>query len=365
MHQKFGRIPTIALIFLGFILVACKKSEVPSNDSLTFPSSNRNIYLTVDCKIIDHSGNTIRAYPYDQCIFLETGRMLVEDQDASLSYIDENGTTIWKLDIKTHHMFNLSHDKKTILAIGSEDIVVDNTLFRMDVLYRIDWSGKILSKWKVSENFPLLNQLIGLETKNTGTGWFGRSKAKREISHANSIYEIPPNSLEKKLPAFSAGNVIVNLNTMHSKLIILDPDLKKILMVSKPISYVHDAQVLSTGDILLFRNWYHSEKENSQIEYLDPEEQTVRLAISGDEKFNFQSELFGSVQKLADNRYLISFNDRKRNGPQKCEAHILNKNGSSIWNYVNSSPRAKLNRCPSIQRAKIADLDAFLANNKY
>lgn len=368
-HLRARHLPALVFLLCLF-LCSCRQ------EGLSFPSSNGNLYLAVDCQIINAEGQLVRMYPYEQCTFLDDGRMLVETGNAHLSYLDTDGRLIWTLKVGSHHMFSLSNDKKVIYLIGSEDHKIGSVIYRLDVLYRISWDGEILSKWRVRENLAKLRELMNVRPEDYSPvnpqKWFKtNTKGTRELTHGNSIQVIPPNDLEKTLPAWAAGNVMVNLNATNShwaennRLLIFDPSLEKILWVSKRIGYVHDVHVLPSGNILLFNNNFSFEPRKSAIEEIDPRDESVKVAISGDAALSFSADLLGCAQKLNPEEYLLAFTDREKGQPQRCEVHIVNPKGKSLWSYKNPYIDSDNVKCPSVQRARVLDLSGFLRKSTH
>ncbi len=357
------------LIFLS-ICSSCTWLNSPTDSpEFEFPTEQKNIFLVSDCKIINSQGAVVRKWPFDQCQFLDDGGMIAQGSDAVLSHFDKNGRLLWAKNIRSHHMFSLSLDKKTILVFGSEDTKIGNDLYRTDVLYRINLAGEILSEWRVKDDPKLLQQLTNSNAKlpraKTGERWFAYTKADLEFSHANSIYEIPPNSVAQKIPAFQSGNILVNLNTFDNRFFIFDPTLQKVLWTSELTQHAHDAQVMPNGKILFFSNWMNSDAEASSIKELDPLNNSIDVKFSTLENGDFQSSTYGTVQKLRGQRYLVSFNDRKRVNPQKCEIHVVDITGKSLWRFENERNQTDPKRCPPVFVARVQDLSAFLANNRY
>ena len=109
---------------------------------------------------------------------------------------------------------------------------------------------------KILHRAPMVNFLKGERKRWTGVLVLKALKADSESSHFNSFYEIPENDLSAKVDWLKPGNLIVN--SLVLGVLVFDTTLSKVLhrFVHKGSHWhsVHDVQVTSSGEILLFNN---------------------------------------------------------------------------------------------------------------
>jgi outer membrane protein assembly factor BamB len=127
---------------------------------------------------------------------------------------------------------------------------------------------------------------------------------KQEVSHVNSLQEIPENA--SAIPAFRKGNLLFH-DSMSRSVYVADAALRKILWKFSlaPLGYelVHDLQVLPNGNLLIFVNFTEKEPKRSRVVEFDPSNGKEIWTAGPEDLF---SELQGSVQVLDDGTYLVS-----------------------------------------------------------
>ena len=132
-----------------------------------------------------------------------------------------------------------------------------------------------------------------------------------EITHFNSIFEIPAIKIINQLPYLKEGNFIVN--GREDGLFILSPDLQRVefftVLPQSVRHQVHDAQVLENGHLLIFNNMTLGSTEElrySSIQEIDLQTNELVFEFTSIPKTAFFSPVSGAVQKLDEDHYLIS-----------------------------------------------------------
>ncbi len=289
------------------------------NSSFSYSIELKNYQLINGCTIREMNGRTFKTFPGQICIIMENGS-IVSATDNHLILINKKSEVVWEIPGHFHHQVNLSLDGKRILAISSELINVKQTPIRQDSLLIVDLEGKILHKQIARE---ILQQagLMG-ESMLMSLTLQEIFKVKNEISHFNSFYEIPKLSGTDHPSYLKEGNYIVN--GTGSGFFILSSNLKKVLHHEQPkVSYhsrMHDVQVTSQGNYLLFNNLVVTGKGlidfegkgpgplllHSAIMELKPSNLKIVNQFEATPKSMFYSAFCGGIQELDKDTWLFS-----------------------------------------------------------
>ncbi len=264
----------------------------------------RSRHIVRHCDILSLDGTLIKRFPGRYCLFLDDGRF-ISGGDHGLKMYDKNQSVVWSIPGHFHHQLNWSDQRKSFLALSSEFVQQGEKNIRQDVFLKIDLKGKILHRQNLS--------VIGEERSPMPTYWTanvaGGIESKWELSHFNSIHEIPENSRYPGDPIFKPGNIIVN--EVGANAYILTPDLSKVLLriLFKKSKLTHDAQVTKRGTILLFSNESLPPSEGgpySSVDEVDPKTGKLLFRFTGSPLQLFYSKNCGGVQELDSKTILIS-----------------------------------------------------------
>ncbi len=234
------------------------------------------------------------------CIFLDDGSFL-SATSTSLRRFSKMQEVLWEVKDIFHHQLNLSVDKKRILALASDVVTRNGKKQRDDVFIILDLDGKILARKSflplmVKRKIDPLLWTTGKRLQEIG--------ADNESSHFNSIYEIPANDNENKFSWMRQGNIIVN--SLRLGAFVLGPDLEKILH-SKKFDFshfhdVHDVQINSKGEYLLFNNRVSTKTDAriSAIQKFDEGKNSLTFNFQSNPPEMFYSPACGGVQEFND-----------------------------------------------------------------
>ena len=262
-------IPTLAVLIL--VIVSVKFGRPQIQDAVDFR------FLTIECSVYDVSGKILYTKNDTGCAFGPGGEVLTMDPKL----FDRRDVEIASGNFLTHHMIKYSNDGKSLLFVEAENTDFRGEQVKSDCFSRRDFDFKLQKQWCLKDHIEEMRQL-GFEFNPTKTdNWETRYKslAGMEISHANSIHEIPDNSAAAKHPAFQKGNYLINVYGPSGALLIVDSEMKKILWSTNMNAFVwnqpfdlegfkiagqsegnrlilrllnHDDQVLPDGKILTY-----------------------------------------------------------------------------------------------------------------
>ncbi len=265
-------------------------------------------HLVQGCRILDQQGLPLQQFPGEMCLFFEDGSF-ASATISGLTYFDQADTPRWTIPGHFHHQLNISQDGKRILAISSTTVQRQGVPVRMDTLMVISREGKVLHQTQMDE---MLQQKKLPELRwPTSEVIVQVTGAATELSHINSIYEIPRIQRSGPWGAFSEGDIIVN--GLDQGMFVLSPDLSRIkyhtVFNTSWGHRVHDLQVTERGTFLFFNNVHSASSEQDQfsaIQELDPHSGRIIFVFTAQPRSIFYSAYCGGVQELDSDRLMFS-----------------------------------------------------------
>lgn len=335
---------------------------------VVYSNELKGLHLVRGCDIFTNEGKLLRTFPGGYCAFLDDGSY-VSVNERSLKRINHKKEILWEHPYQAHHMVNLSVDKKNILVLFRVPYKkINGAQVLQDMVAVLNLNGKILHKNYSSKIFAdsgvksFLWHYMYPTTPVPG-------QEGVEISHFNSIYEIPVIK-RRNLPDYlKEGNFIVN--GLQSGTFILSADLKSVLhSFIVPTSYnhkIHDVQISNKGNYLYFNNQV-LRKDNFSMEYpvdgnkitnnvhssveeADPVTMKVLRKFEASPKEMFYSVISGGVQELNEDTWLFT--------------HFLQ--GTYVYSWKNrtmksiASTHVKDHKYYPTQDVKAFDLGKFLS----
>lgn len=356
-------------LFIICITVSIFYRVIALNRGFRFDS---DFYILAGCSVLNANGIPIKKFPYEVCLPMDDGGLIVRsrenDSDSfGIKRIDQSGKVVWEILLPFHHLINFSEDKKFIFAIGSEEIMLDDGIWRADIFYKIDVDGKIISEWHMKDNlsvgvikeFKSLKQVLYKNIKHKKNS----SQTKYEIAHSNSIFEILPNDFELKDKRFKRGNIIVSL---LGRIIVLDDQLKSILWVSRRAIQAHSVSFQKNG-ILLFNS---ESNYRSSVELWDPISESTIFELGFFDQVFFHSTVLGGVRPMANRKYLIWYNHFENWGSisptPETGIMVVNEKGEAVWrqSYKTEIINNQKREPDQITQAQYINLREFFKNSR-
>ena len=317
-------------------------------------------YVRFPCSIFDRGGKLIYAKEgYNQCDFASDGSLVgFNMQNTRLDFFDRKDKLVWSEPLDVHHSLNFSENEEQIIAVHKEGFPLNGQRVKGDCVSVRDRSNRVLKQWCLKDH---INELESL-------GYEFRPRPNMEISHTNSVYEIPPNARAATDPAFAPGNYVINLFMTSYAVIILDRQMQKILFHKnfKTFKYgpfqrrimIHDVQINQRGNLFYYVNFIKKENFTQACNYLseliersedtpytpllpawfsaiwetDPRTDAILWSYRGETLESFKSDVFGSATML-DNGNLL-YTDITGGG----QVIEVNSRGEVLWSIKNPSP---------------------------
>ena len=249
----------------------------------------------------------------------ENGDVLAIFEGLGLIKVDRNSRLLWARFGGFHHDLEVTGEGLIYVLTREPRIIPEyHTELPMleDFVAVLDADGNELSRVSVLKALEasglhgLLNGLVGKHG---------------DLLHTNTI-ELLDGRLADRLPAFSAGNVLICSREL-SIIAVLDLALEKAVWTAhgrwgKP----HQPTVLDNGNMLIFDNRGHFDR--SQVLEFDPVTSEVEWALRGDPPDDFYSWECGSNQRLPNGNTLVTESDRGK-------AFEVTPDATIVWKYLN------------------------------
>ena len=336
--------------------------------STNFVFAEQTEHNVINCEIYDMNKQLIRRVPGKMCIFLDNGGF-ISAQKENLVYYDNLRNEVWSQKIYPHHQMNLSIDQNSILVLGSQTQKMKGPKktekVRFDVLYILNLDGKILQTFDFYKNKNQFNKLQWLNAEKRKHSQIGAkelySGVDWELTHANSFYEIPENTISATLPAFQKGNYIIN-DISLMLVFILSSDLKKILWQSTLLPEVwtmlHDVQVKPDSNLLVLYDNGTPERPQTRLVEFDVLQDKIHWQFPSVLTSTFYSKKMGGVQVLKNGHFL--YNDIT----DIPVAHEIDRQGKMIWSLTPRFQYASKTKMEPFQQIKRFDLSPFLKKHR-
>ncbi len=293
--------------------------------SSAFATDWKELHLTNGCRIYTMTGKQLRSFPGFMCLFFDNGNF-ISASETHIRLINKNSEVVWEVPGSFHHQMNLSNDGQRIMTLDSVIVETPKGKMRADVPTIISLDGKVLYRVSAEEIMKQTKQLsLDFYLNPELVRKFG---VHQEISHFNSIYEIPKITA-RNVPAYiKEGNIIVN--GLSLGIHILSPDMKTVLhqtrFPSSDYHWVHDVKVKENGNYLFYNNMDAEPSRNrgafpttkllsgSTIENYSSSVQEITPALKNVFTFNaspksmFFSRICGNVQEIDQDMMLFTHN---------------------------------------------------------
>ncbi|MCP4200857.1 MAG: hypothetical protein GY769_02855 [bacterium] len=271
----------------------------------------------------------VRLLPDCSLLGLALGRAIVE--------YDWNGELVWEVPIENA----IPHHDLIRRANGNTMVLILRGGERTDDILEINRAGDTVWEWKSGEH---LDAYYALET------------ASAEITHLNSIQELPPNKwFDGGDSRFRPGNLLISARNMNA-IFLIDRATKEVVWTySHELDRQHEALMIAkgfprAGNIVLFDNGYASTHvyRQSRILEIDPSDKAVVWSYDAE---GFYSPTGGIEQPLPNGNVLISSTRGRR-------AFEINRAGRTVWEWAppfepNRPSRIAYDHCPElVARAK-------------
>jgi hypothetical protein len=232
-------------------------------------------------------------------------RPRISDESRYLMRVDWTGKLIWKRRLLVHHDVEVTPQGK-ILVLGFKRRLIPQVHAdietRDDELMMLDQGGEVLETRSLYEAFRARPDIFRLRQvrPNTlgGEPWV-------DLFHSNSVEWMYREHLFERDSIYGSGNVLVCSRYQHI-VAILNWGRNEIVWAwgQGQISGPHDAQVLESGNILIFDNGLG--RKCSRVIELEPLSGEIVWEYKAPEPSDFYTRGRGSAQRLPNGNTLIT-----------------------------------------------------------
>jgi hypothetical protein len=265
---------------------------------------------------------------------------LINDDGRFVMKMTFDGEPVWKRSILSHHDLIPAPDGGyLVLTFNFRRIpsIHPSIDIRDDQITHLSNDGEIISE----------TSLYDLLTAEGSTFSFQPVQPTQreqetfiDLFHANALHWIP-DSLRKSTQPFSPGSLVVTIRHQDT-IAIVDWDRKEATWTwgQGIISGPHDAQILPSGQLLLFDNGLS--RGWSRVIEVDPKTRKLSWQYHAPRRRSFFSPSRGGAQRLSNGHTLITDSDSG-------SAFEITPRGRQVWRYRNphqnpNGGRATMNR---------------------
>jgi len=315
-------------------------------------------------ELIDVEGRILRRWQYPPSQLWGNGELLpngdflvvgadpdnlpepaVADDSRYVLRFNWGGELLWKRKLTAHHdieltprdqLLTLTFDRRFISAINPAIPVRDD---RPTLLSHAGEVLEALSLYDVLSARPDVFQMARVGPTDTGgERWV-------DLFHCNSIEWMHHKHLEGKHPIYDPSNVLICFRHQN-RVAVMNWDARKVVWAwgGHELSTPHDAQVLASGNILIFDNGM--ERRWSRVIELDPVRKEIVWEYRAPNPLDFFTMSKGASQRLPNGNTLITNSDH---------GHVfeITPDGQTVWEF----------RCPykndAGQRAAIVRMKRY------
>lgn len=241
--------------------------------------------------------------------------------------LDRDSNIIWSYDGRTHHQFDVGPDGK-IYALTHE--FVDDEVEQFGHLKRPrleDFLVVLSPEGEELKKIRLVNSVA--ESDYRQMLYTVASYSLADPLHANAIKYIPPEAAAN-FPFAEEGQILLSFRELNG-IVVLDPDTEDLVWATRgPWLGQHDAEVLPSGNILLFDNFanYRKPEGASRVIEFDPRTFKIVWQYAGTPEMPLDSTIRSDQQRLENGNTLITESD----GGRIVE---VTPDGEIVWEMVN------------------------------
>ena len=305
-----------------------------------------SLYMLSEAILVDHQGDIVHrwrdpgdAHHWDHVELLPNGEILltgatnwdepvkgVVDSSRFVMRMSWDGEIIWRKFMFAHHELTTTPDGNllTLLVNRREIPEIDvDTAIRDDEIAVLSADGDVLKKVSVLDSWlagPDKTQFARVRPNLRG------GVKAIELFHCNSVEWMDHKQLFDTHPLYGANHVLA-CSRHQSQVFIVD--MTRGVTIWRwglgELSGPHDAQLLPSGNVLLFDNGVA--RERSRAVEMDPRTNKIVWQYATPDDPHFYSKSKGSAQRLDNGNTLIANSD---NG----EAFEVTPDGEVVWHYV-------------------------------
>jgi hypothetical protein len=272
----------------------------------TSPGYNLVLYRRRIPLLLDMTGQVVHAWPdvraAGRARLGPDGSLLVISIEGDIREYDWDGELIWQYRLDDPQDF--PHHDVDRLANGNR------------LVLEVDGEGATVWQWHANDHLG---------------AFFGRAASAANLTHVNSIQELPPNRhWEAGDERFRPGNILLSARNLDTVAVVDRGTGEVVWDFHQGLDYQHEAFMIpvgleGAGNILVFNNRYHAADGERRSAILEIDPATAELAWQY-EADNFFSTTGGVQQPLTNGNLLIA---SSRGG----RVFEVTRSGRVVWQW--------------------------------
>ncbi len=298
-------------------------------------------------ELIDAEGNLVNSWSVDdnrfweRAVLLPSGELLVvgsenselpvpriSDEARYVMRFDWNGTVLWKQKLRVHHDIEVTPDDQLLVLGFKRRLIAEMNAqvpTREDHLFLLNQDGQLQHMKSVYEALAKRPDIYKFRrvTPNTlgGERWV-------DLFHLNAIEWMHQKHLFERDDIYGPDNILVCSRHQDAIFIINWPANEVVWAWGHGVlSGPHDAQVLPTGNIMVFDNGLR--RDWSRVVEMNPLTREIVWEYKAPEPTDFYTRGGGSAQRLPNGNTLISESSTGR-------AFEVTTDGEIVWEFRNT-----------------------------
>jgi hypothetical protein len=282
-------------------------------------------------------GRELRAWAHSQgsvarwsrARILRNGDVLCISPEAdTLSRVRFDGEPVWSLALEVHHdgielpdgrLLVLARSFRSIAAIDPERRSVDNQIVFVSAAGVVEQEHSLYDLLMAEPRQLEVVRPPGLEDLPPGYNI--------DPIHANGVFWLADAGLERAVPAFRAGRVLVTLRYLDSVALLDLAERRCVWAWGKgELQGPHDASILANGHVLVLDNGL--QRGWSRVVEYDPGRGEIVWQYRAEVPERFHTQGRGTVQALPNGDVLVG-------NSNSGEAFELDRTGAVVWRFLN------------------------------
>ena len=244
--------------------------------------------------IVDMNGKVLKKMPIGFPNLLADGSVVgAMEKGANLIKVDADMDIEWKTSATPHHEVTVGEDGAVYL-LSKEDHEFMGVTTQFDIIKKYSAQGKLVYKWClydhlkefmfiISQSAYLRNLKVPYDEAKGVETYIAQDpsyfflptfqadtlnrKCRYELSHFNSIQELPENEVSKTIPAFKKGNLLLSFNpySCYGVLNVSNNHIEWVGYLPERTT-LHTPVLTPNGTILVYQN---STEKNAWVNKLD------------------------------------------------------------------------------------------------
>jgi hypothetical protein len=273
----------------------------------------------------DNASHWRRGHPF------ENGDLLAIFEGAGIVKLDKDSNLLWASEISAHHDFEVLPDGRiyvlTRRAHVRPDIDPDDPILE-DFISVLTPDGREISQTSLLDIFD--NSAPEHSWRSASEAFWAKAESRNfssdrgDLFHTNSLTVL--DGSESDHPAFRQGNLLISMCHLDT-IAVVDLEARRVVWsYSDELSLQHDPVMLSDGQILVFDNYWRSDR--SRVIAIDPTTRAITRRYGESEGEAFYSKTCGTAQPLPNGNFLITASNTGR-------ALEITPDHQIVWDYYN------------------------------